>query len=167
MQPPEHPFHNILVVTDFSDHSAAAMGRAVSLAENGDVKITALHVIADVASAVPGTSFAGHWRIPPGELHHAEEKLRNHATERLGAWLAPLVKPGREVVSEVRVGVPDIEIIHAVLHNKHDLVLASGVFWSAARRSDSSAIAPVRSGSFSRSMNGLCVPSSSRSISPM
>jgi universal stress protein E len=134
MQPPEHPFHNILVVTDFSDHAAAAMGRAVSLAENADVKITALHVITDVAAAVPGTSFAGHWRIPPGELHHAEEKLRHHAAERLGEWLAPLVKPGREVASEVRVGVADVEIIHSVLHNKHDLVLAGTRGLSAVGR---------------------------------
>ncbi len=124
MQPPEHPFRNILVVTDFSEHSAAALGRALSLADNPGTKITALYVITDVASAVPGTSFAGHWRIPPGEMHHAEAKLRTAAAEHLGAWLAPLLKHGRDVVSEVRLGVPDVEIIHAVQHNKHDLVLA-------------------------------------------
>jgi nucleotide-binding universal stress UspA family protein len=120
----ESPFRNVLVATDFSEVAAAALGRAAALADDPAVKLTVLHVVTDVAGVVPGTSFAGHWRIPPGELHHAEEKLRHQATERLGAWLAPFVRPGREVWSEVRVGVPFVEIIRAVLKNQHDLVIA-------------------------------------------
>jgi nucleotide-binding universal stress UspA family protein len=118
------PFRNILVATDFSEIAAAALGRALALAEKDpDVKITVLHVIADVAGAVPGTSFAGHWRIPTAELHHAEEKLRHLATERLGAWIQPFLRPDRELITQVRVGVSFVEIIRAVLQGGYNLVL--------------------------------------------
>lgn len=118
------PFRNILVATDFSEIAAGALGRAVALAEQDpDVRITVLHVIEDVAGAVPGTSFAAHWRIPPAELHHTEEKLRQQATERLGAWVQPFVRPGRMLTTQVRVGVPFVEIIRAVLQDGYHLVL--------------------------------------------
>src|SRR5262249_43943392 len=117
------PFRNILVATDFSEHSAAALGRALGLASQTGAAVTAMHVISDVASAVPGTSFAGHWRIPPADLKKAEQKLRQKTEERLAAWIAPFRKQQKKLQTEVLVGVPFVEIIRAVRKEHYDLVL--------------------------------------------
>jgi nucleotide-binding universal stress UspA family protein len=120
----EFPFHNILVATDFSEHAGAALGRAVDLAEKSGATIKVVHVVTGADWAVPGTSFAGHWRVPPAEIRKAEKRLRQQAEKRLAAWVAPFDKDNVELRSEVRVGIAFVEIIRAVRKDKHDLVLA-------------------------------------------
>jgi nucleotide-binding universal stress UspA family protein len=120
----EFPFHNILVATDFSEHAGAALGRAVELAEKTGASIKVVHVVTGADWAVPGTSFAGHWRVPPAQIRKAEKRLRQQAEKRLAAWLAPFDKDNVELRSEVRVGIAFVEIIRAVQKDKHDLVVA-------------------------------------------
>jgi nucleotide-binding universal stress UspA family protein len=120
----EFPFRSILVAIDFSEHAGAALGRAVALAEKTGAAVKAVHVVTGVEWAVAGTSFAGHWRVPPNEIRKAEKRLRQQAEERLTAWLAPFAKQNPELKSEVLVGIAFVEIIRAVRKEKHDLVLA-------------------------------------------
>lgn len=121
------PFRNILAPTDFSEHAAGALGRAVALAEKTGASVTVAHVIPDevVAASVPGTSFATHWEIPTADLKQAEKKLVEEAMQRLIHWIEPFKKAGRGPLNaEVLVGVPFVEIIRAVTRNRHDLVVA-------------------------------------------
>lgn len=117
-------FRKILVATDFSEHAGAALGRAVSLAERTGAAVSVLHVVDHVISQVPGTSFAGHWRIAPAEVRKAEKRLRKESEERLGDWTAPFRKTGVTLRTETVVGTAFIEIIRAVLRQKSDLLLA-------------------------------------------
>jgi nucleotide-binding universal stress UspA family protein len=123
MKNQDFPFRNILVATDFSEHSGAALGRALGLATRTGAAITAMHIVSDVASAVPGTSFAGHWRIPSADLKKAEQTLTMQAEERLAVWIAPFRKQQKKLQTEVLVGVPFVEIIRAVREEQYDLVL--------------------------------------------
>jgi len=122
----DFPFHSILVPTDFSEPAAAALGRAVALAEKTAAKITVAHVVPDaaIAGAVPGTSFAGHWRIPPADLEHAQAKLVATAQERLQHWMVAFQKLAPQIQTTVLVGTPFVEVIRQVQRDGHDLVLA-------------------------------------------
>lgn len=124
MKAKESLFRKILVATDFSEHAAAALGRALTLAEKTQAEITVVHVIADVAGAVPGTAFEAPWTIHPADLQRAEKKLRRQALEHLDAWLTPHIRPDHKLRTEIRVGVPFVELIRAALKGKHDLLLS-------------------------------------------
>lgn len=118
------PIHKILVATDFSEYAAAALGRALWLAGATGSAITVAHVVADVAAAVPGTSFEAHWRIPAAEFDKAEQRLRRAARERLEEWLAPQRGPTVPLRHQVQVGVPFVELIRLVQAEPYDLLLA-------------------------------------------
>jgi universal stress protein E len=108
---------------DFSKHAAAALRRAVDLAEQTKGEVTLVHVLEHVAAAIEGTSFEAHWRLPPVELHKAERQLRRQAEERLAEVLAPYRGYRCQVRTEVRTGVPFVEIIRSVEKNGFDLVM--------------------------------------------
>src|SRR5262245_23533857 len=120
----EFPFRNILVATDFSEHAGAALGRAVDMAGKTGATIKVVHVVTGVEWAVEGTSFAGHWRVPPAEIRKAEKRLRQQAEERLATWIAPFAKQKAKLQGEVLAGIAFVEIIRAARKGKHDLVLA-------------------------------------------
>jgi nucleotide-binding universal stress UspA family protein len=117
-------FRKILVATDFSEHAGAALGRAVTLAERCGATLHVLHVVDHVIASIPGTSFAGHWRIPPAEIRRAEKRLCRESEEQLAGWIDPFRKTGVTLRTETVVGTAFVEIIRAVLRHKHELVLA-------------------------------------------
>jgi nucleotide-binding universal stress UspA family protein len=126
--------NHILVATDFSAHSQAALAQAVYLADRTKATVTVVHVVTHVAQAVPGTSFEVHWRVPPGELKKAERKLRKQAEQRLAEAIAPHRSPGRRLRTETLVGVPFVEIIKMVQKKGIDLVLAGTLGRSGLKR---------------------------------
>jgi nucleotide-binding universal stress UspA family protein len=126
--------NHILVATDFSAHSQAALAQAIDLADRTKATLTVVHVITQVARAVPGTSFEGHWRIPAAELKKAERKLRMLADQQLADAIAPHRSPGRKVGTETLVGVPFVEIIKLVQKKRIDLVLAGTLGRSGIKR---------------------------------
>jgi nucleotide-binding universal stress UspA family protein len=126
--------NHILVATDFSAHSQAALAQAVYLADRTKATVTVVHVVTHVARAVPGTSFEVHWRIPPGELKRAERKLRKQAEQQLADAIAPHRSPGRKLRTETLVGVPFVEIIKMVQKKGIDLVLAGTLGRSGLQR---------------------------------
>jgi universal stress protein E len=117
------PLHKILVAMDFSKHAAAALRRAVDLAEQTQGEVTLVHILEHVAAAVEGTSFEAHWRLPPAALHQAEHQLRRQAEERLAEVIAPYRGSRCQLHTEVRAGVPFVEIIRSVEKNGVDLVM--------------------------------------------
>lgn len=131
-QPPK--LRKLLVAIDFSEHAAAALGRAVWLAEQTEAEITVVHVITNVANAVEGTSFEGPWRVAPAEIRKAERRLRQQAGERLAAWIAGLRGPQRKLRTELPAGIPFVEVIRTVQRGKFDLVLAGTRGLSGVKR---------------------------------
>ncbi len=120
----DRPFERVVVATDFSEPAAAAMGRAVWLAERNGSEVLVAHVLGDLAFAVPGNSFEAHWVMPPAELHKAERRLRRQAKEELDRWVAPHRRTVRRLRTEVLAGSPYLEIIRLVQREGADLVLA-------------------------------------------
>jgi nucleotide-binding universal stress UspA family protein len=113
----------MLVATDFSEHSGAALRQALNLADRAGAEVTLAHVITNPAWAVEGTSFEAHWRVPRAEIKRLERKLRQQADERLAEALAPFRSAARKPRAETLIGVPFVEIIRAVQTKAYDLVV--------------------------------------------
>lgn len=108
------PFNSVLyVVENPAAEPAAAVARAVSLAENNQARLTVLHV----AEAPRLGPFAGSVAI-----EDVRSGLRQQATEQLRALLRD-AGGDTEVVVDIRFGTPFIEIIKDVLRSRHDLVI--------------------------------------------
>jgi universal stress protein E len=114
----------ILVATDFSEDAAAALGRAVWLAERTGATLTVAHVITGVAFAAPATAFEPHLGMDPAELRKAERKLRREAEAHLRQWLAPHQKSGVKINTATPAGTPFVELIRLVDKGGYDLLLA-------------------------------------------
>lgn len=110
-------FRRILVHVDVMAAAHPALGRALDLARRTGASLTLIDVVPDVPR---------HARVfLPEDL---QTLLVTERTERLKA-LAERTRgaPGPPVAmqTEVRVGQPAIEIVRAVLRNRHDVVLRS------------------------------------------
>jgi len=114
----------ILVATDFSEHAAAALGRAVWLAERTRASVTVAHVITGVAFAAPATAFAPHLGMDAAALRKAERQLRRESEAHLKQWLAPYEKSGLKISAATPAGTPFIELIRLVEKGSYDLLLA-------------------------------------------
>jgi nucleotide-binding universal stress UspA family protein len=134
MPAPDFNLRRILVATDFSEPAGAALKLAVCLAERTGAEIIVVHAIAHVASAVAGTSFEFHWRIPPAEIAKAERQLRRQAQEQLDEHVAPFLWLPRKPRTEVAVGVPFVEIIRLAQKRGCDLVMAGTRGLSGVKR---------------------------------
>lgn len=108
-------FSHILYVTEDSSAPAAALERAVSLAENNQARLT----VVGVAPAVTTVRGMPSGAPPPGSLQTAVVTERR---ARLDELIAPY-KGRVDIGSEVLVGRPFLEVIRAVLRNGHDLVI--------------------------------------------
>lgn len=117
-------FRKILVATDFSEHAIVALKQAVLFCQQTGAEMTVVHVLDHVAASVPATSFEAHWRIPPADIHKAERRLRRQAEQRLAEQVEPWRTKVRQLRTEIRVGVPFVEVIRLVAEKRIDLVLA-------------------------------------------
>lgn len=109
-------FDNVVyVVEDLLADQAAAVARAITLAENNQAALTLLYV-----AQVPRMgSFSGGLAI-----EDYKRQLRQQAILRMEAWLKP-VGGNSEIHVEVKFGTPFIEVIRDVLRNERDLVIKS------------------------------------------
>lgn len=97
------PFKNILYVTEETVDQASAVGRAVSMAEKNQAKLTIMDVISPVAGA------------------HLSDTASYHRQK-----LESLIQPYRKrlkVQTDVVEGTPFLEVIRSVLRNGYDLVI--------------------------------------------
>jgi nucleotide-binding universal stress UspA family protein len=108
------PLNSILyVVEDPSTEPAAAVARAVSLAENNQARLTVCHVAERPRLGPFADSIA---------LDDVLAELRDQAAAQLQALLQA-AGAGEEVAVEVRFGIAFIEVVRHVLRNQHDLVI--------------------------------------------
>jgi len=107
---------NILVGTDFSDSSHAALAESQRIAQAVGGKLTVLHVIDEELTEILKQKL----NMPESELIKiASERLANHAQEVLGE--------SDKITREILIGCPFVEIVRAAKSHATDLlVLGSG-----------------------------------------
>ncbi|MGC1952231.1 MAG: universal stress protein [Gammaproteobacteria bacterium] len=108
-------FKNILYVSEASVAQGPAMVRAVSLAENNQADLTVIDVVPVITAGIG---------MPPGGPISAELQsamVSKHRKE-LESLVAPY-KRRRNIEIDVLVGPMFLEVIRAVLRNKHDLLI--------------------------------------------
>lgn len=113
----------ILLPTDFSEHSRAAVDYACGLAERFGSELHLLHVVRDLALEVPefamGLSFPTHSEEWPLRLR----KLELAALEQLSGVLDPAWQQGRKIVRAVKSGVAYVEIVRYAREHEIDLII--------------------------------------------
>ncbi|WP_422367129.1 universal stress protein [Pelagibius sp.] len=106
-------FKNILYVADSSGIVPPAFHHAVALAERNGARLTVILVMEKVPTYLS--------RLTSPLLWQARIEQLQASVDRLTAWVADRV----EVESRIIEGTPFLEIIRAVLRNRHDLVIKS------------------------------------------
>jgi nucleotide-binding universal stress UspA family protein len=110
-------FKNILFVAESTDHSSAALKRAVTLAINNQASLTIIGVVA----ALPRHMKMAITAVTPAELLDMVVAERRHELMDMAKAVTPNDRPLSVV--KVLVGDAFIEIIREVLRNDHDLVI--------------------------------------------
>ncbi len=107
----------ILFPTDFSNGARAAMGSAISLANQYGAKLILLYVIQDVNIA--------EWYIPSSiSAMDLVEDMRKGAEKEIAKWLDEAARAGVKNVERMVVrGVPFVEIIRTARDKGVDLIV--------------------------------------------
>lgn len=111
-------FKRILVPTDFSAHSDAAVRYAVVLARQFGSSLFLLHVLDDAYAAGPWESEFG---IP--ETPGLRDRLKREAEQRLTACLTAADRDRFNVTTEVVTGRPAQSIVDFARDNATDLIV--------------------------------------------
>lgn len=108
-------FQKILVATDFSDFSVAALKQAIVLSRQTGAEIT-------LANAIPDLSMSVYWGPIERELNQREMCQRSETAMR--QMIVDLQATDLNVKFRTLVGEPFVEITHAVQTGGYSLVLA-------------------------------------------
>lgn len=114
MQNSDTGFKTILVATDFSEFSNAALSQAVWLARQTGAQIT-------LANAIPDLSMSVYWGPDERELNQRELCQRSDIAMR--QMIADLQATDLSVKFKTLIGEPLVEITQAVQAEGYDLVL--------------------------------------------
>ncbi|MCL4813529.1 MAG: universal stress protein [Vicinamibacteraceae bacterium] len=107
----------ILVATDFSDASQAALDYARGLAERFDASLHVLHVLEDLAAHAWTTE------VYVAALPGVHEEMERQAQERLGALFSDEERERFRVRTALRLGSPFVEIIRYARDEHADLIV--------------------------------------------
>lgn len=107
----------ILVPTDFSDASQAALEYARGLAEKFGASLHVLHVLEDLAAHAWTTE------VYVAALPGVHEEMERQAQERLGALFTEEERGRFHVRSALRLGSPFVEIIRYARDEHADLIV--------------------------------------------
>jgi nucleotide-binding universal stress UspA family protein len=127
-------FRKILVPTDFSPAAETALGQAVALARGCQAEITLAHVGKDVYTTMQLMAYAPAWGPLSEELAESACALREKARENLHAAIAPYEATGALIRTQLLMGAPFVEIIHAVQLGNYDLVVTGTRAQPAVKR---------------------------------
>jgi nucleotide-binding universal stress UspA family protein len=120
-------YKNMLVLTDFSEDSNAAVKTAVDLAQRYDASLTVLHVIRDSTSL----SFV----LSDSEYHNLNRKLQKHANalfDQMEGAIPVLDQHGYK--RKIRTGTPYISCLYEIEIGNYDLVVAGSHGRSGLRK---------------------------------
>jgi universal stress protein E len=116
-------FRSILIATDFSEDSAAALQLAIWLAKQSSGRVVLAHVLDDLRKATMGMSNKAKQDLLAGDGHIYEKEIRYVSDQKLQVLIQQLKGAGIEVGSETLLGEAFVEISHAVQQERFDLVM--------------------------------------------
>ncbi len=106
-------FRRLLVPMDFSDHSLAALEKAVAVASLCSASLTLLHALEPVSYGLDFTLL---------DVERSKE-ARAAAESRLSRLATPLIAAGHHVETAVRGGLPTDAILHEAGARRADLIV--------------------------------------------
>ncbi len=110
---------NILVPTDFSEHSDKALKQALDIARQNKARLHLLHV---VQPEIPRC--AADWCLSDEAMRQMERDLAAGAQQNLQKQLAKFPETREvDVVTAVRTGIPPDEIVKKQQEEKIDLIV--------------------------------------------
>lgn len=117
-------YRKILVATDFSPHSAAALEQAVWLARQSGAKVVLAHTLSDLRQLVTTLPVEARRDFFYGDHDLFEKEVRRESDAKLQAAISGLNATDINITSETLLGTPYFEVTHAVQQEGYDLVLA-------------------------------------------
>ncbi len=122
--PTEQGYKRILVATDFSPSSDAALQQAVWLARSAGAKITLAHTLPDLRRAVHSASYKAKLDLLCGEGSTFQQEVRQESDDRMQKMVVDLNAADLVITIETLLGAPETEITHSVQQEGYDWVLA-------------------------------------------
>jgi nucleotide-binding universal stress UspA family protein len=108
---------HVLLATDFSEASAAALEYAKAIAKAFGARIHVLHVLEDLAAHAWTTE------VYVAALPGVHEEMERQARERLAAVFTPEEQASYSVTTELRTGSPFVEVVRYAREEKIDLIV--------------------------------------------
>lgn len=119
----DHSFKNILVASDFSAFSDAALSQAVWLARQCAGRVVLAHAIDDLRRAAHTASYKAKLDLLSGAGELFQKEIRRTSDEKLRHQIASIAAPELDITSETLLGEAFVEVIHAVQQEGYDLVM--------------------------------------------
>lgn len=119
----ENGFKSILVATDFSAYSNAALSQAVWLARQCGAGLVLAHAIDDLRRAAHVTSYKAKLDLLSGEGELFQKEIRYMSDLQLRQQIASMAAPELKISTETLLGEAFVEVIHAVQQEGYDLVM--------------------------------------------
>ena len=116
-------FRNILIATDFSSFSNAALNQAVWLGHQCGARLVLARVIDDIRQAVHALSYKAKLDLLSGEGELVQKEIRLKSDQQLRQQIESLSVRDLEIRSETLLGKAFVEITHAVQQEGYDLVM--------------------------------------------
>lgn len=116
-------FQSLLVAIDFSPYSEAALKQAVWLARQSAARLSLLHILPDIHTALMSASEAGKFDAFVGDVEQFQSNTRNDSNLRMRQLVQRFNATDMVDQCETQVGDPLISIINAAEQAKHDLVM--------------------------------------------
>jgi nucleotide-binding universal stress UspA family protein len=123
----EQGYERILVATDFSSHSDAALKQAIWLARQTGARIVLAHTVRDLRRALYETSDEARLDflyVLYGEGDRLQRELRHESDTRMRETILNVAATDLDIKVETLLGEPFVELTHAVQAEGYDLVLA-------------------------------------------
>ncbi len=116
-------FRNILVATDFSSGSNAAVSVAVWLARKSSGSLVLAHVVEDIRRAALNLSYQARMDLLEGEGELVQKEIRFKSDQKLNQQIAALAGSNVNIRGETLLGTAFVEITRAVQQEAYDLVI--------------------------------------------
>ncbi len=117
-------YQKILVATDFSPCSDAALDQAVRLAKQSGAKIVLAHTLPDLRRLVTTLPVEARRDFFYGEGELFNKEVRRESDAKLQELISRRNVPEIDIKYETLLGTPYLELTHAVQQEGYDLVLA-------------------------------------------
>ena len=117
-------YRDILVATDFSPHSEAALQQAVWIARNDGAKITLAHTLPNSCSLMETASHQGAVGSLSGEGAGFHREAQDESATKMRQMIADANATSRDVEIVTMLGSACTQITRLVQQDRYDLVLA-------------------------------------------